>query len=99
MYQYRQHINRRQRALAVDLVFQACSKTAMDDKSIVYQAVSLMDRYYNQKHVYIRDADDVFLSAFTALFISSKSSEVEPLSLRDIRTHFLFHKYTKAEIL
>ena len=58
-----------------------------------------MDRYYNQQYVYIRDANDVFLTSFTALFIASKNSEVEPLSLRDIRTHFLFNRFSNKDIL
>ena len=95
MYQYKQNINRKQRALAVDLVFQACSSAKIDDKSIVYQAVSLMDRYYNQQYLYVRDANDIYLTGFTALFTASKNSEVEPLSLRDIKSHFLSDRFAK----
>lgn len=71
----------------------------MEDKSIVYQAVSLMDRYYNQKDLQAKPHSDAFLTGFTSIFIASKNSEVEPISLSDVKNHLLQGNYSRQQIL
>ena len=39
------------------------------------------------------------LTGYTTLFIASKNSEVEPLSLSDIKNHFLQKNYQRSQIL
>ena len=72
-------------------MFGAAARVKMDDKSIVYEAVSLLDRFYSSSlgKVDFTFQQDCFLTGYTGLFISSKNSEVEPLNLKDIRNHFL----------
>lgn len=41
----------------------------------------------------------MLLTAFVSLFIASKNQEVEPLSLRDIRSHFMHNQFSKKDIL
>ena len=71
----------------------------MEDKSIVYQAVSLMDRFYNQKSLGTKPQADGYLTGFVSIFIASKNSEVEPLSLHDVKNHLLQSNYTRQQIL
>ena len=71
----------------------------MEDKAIVYQSVSLMDRYYSQKNLIVKAQSDCHLTGYTSLFMASKNSEVEPLSLKDVRGHFLNKTYSYNEIL
>ena len=71
----------------------------IDDKSVVFQAVSLLDRYYDQKHLTVKPSSDCVLTGYTTLFIASKNSEVEPLSLSDVKNHFLQKNYQRSQIL
>lgn len=50
--------------------------------------MSYIDKYYHslKKNHDVRDCS---LTVYTALLIASKAYEVEPLSLRDVRDHFL----------
>ena len=58
-----------------------------------------MDRFYNN-FAGNHNPTDYCLTAYVALFIASKNSEVEPLSLRDIRDHFLKGAtYTRSDIV
>ena len=61
----------------------------IEDKSIVYQSVSLFDRFYSKNKEIIFTFKDGLLTGFTSLFIASKSQEVEPISLSDIKNHFM----------
>lgn len=85
--------------MMIDALFLAAQNVRLEDKSVVFQATSLMDRYYNQPDLSFKPESDIFLTAYTALFIATKNSEVEPLSLSDIKNHFLSNKYTRPEIL
>ena len=42
------HITRHLRASVIDWLFEVAMKLSIEDKSVVFQAVNLMDRYYNQ---------------------------------------------------
>ena len=58
-----------------------------------------MDRFYDQRILTPKPISDCYLTGYTALFISSKNSEVEPLTLQDIKHHFLQNSYTREQIL
>ena len=58
-----------------------------------------MDRYYSQSQLNVKPLADAYLTGFTSLFIASKNSEIEPLSLSDIKNHFLNKNYTREQIL
>lgn len=84
--------DRYSRAKTIDKVFAAAQTVKIDDKSIVYQSASLMDRYYQmnyKKDDMHMNLSDSYLTGFTSLFIASKNSEVEPLNIKDIMNHFL----------
>lgn len=66
---------------------------------MVYQTVGYMDRFYAQSHLLPETLQECCLTSYVALFIASKNSEVEPLSLRDIRDHFLRESYKRPEIV
>ena len=40
---------------------------------------------------------DMILTAYTCIFMSSKNSEVEPLSISDVRSHLLNNEFTKDQ--
>lgn len=66
----------------------------MDDKSIVYQAVSMMDRFFAKNYGSIAQFDtESKLTSFVSLFMASKNSEVEPLNMKDIKNHFLNRRF------
>lgn len=92
-------IGRLGRASIVDRLFQVAQNIKIDDKSVVFQAVSLLDRYYDQKSLTVKPSSDCLLTGYTTLFIASKNSEVEPLSLSDIKNHFLQKNYERSQIL
>ena len=71
----------------------------IDDKSIVFLATSLMDRYFSQTQL-SSTLQDSLLTAYTCLFIASKNSDVEPMSLKFFKNVFnLNFKYSHEEIL
>ena len=88
-------IKRTGRAKVIDSLFQVAQQLKMEDKSIVYQAASLMDRFYDQPSLQAKPQADGFLTGYVSLFIASKNTEVEPLSLSDIKNHFLQSNYTR----
>ena len=61
--------------------------------------MGLFDRYYNLSTEKVKGVQDLLLTAHVSLFVASKNSEVEPLSLRDIRDHFLEGNFTRADII
>jgi hypothetical protein len=78
--QNQQHITRHLRASVVDWLFEVATKLNIEDKSVIFQAINLMDRFYDQQTDSL-PAKDLQLTAVTALFISSKNLEVDPLDL------------------
>ena len=91
------------RAQAIDKLFMGAQRVKMEDKGIVYQAVSLVDRYFTEemkwKSKIHNFSSDIYLTAYTSFFIVSKVFEVEPLNLSDVRNHFLMKSCTKEQIL
>lgn len=55
--------------------------------------MSYIDRYCMKTRFPERQSDEICLTAYVALFIASKNSEVEPLSVHDVRNHFLNGTY------
>ena len=82
----------------IDWLFEVCKKLKVQDKTVLYQAVSLMDRFYEAS-----DEDfptkDLQLTAVTCLFIASKNLEVEPLDLQTCTKTLCFNKFTKVDFL
>lgn len=70
----------------------------MEDKSIVFQAINLMDRYYDSLTTSM-PAKDLQLTAVTSLWIASKNLEVEPLCLKTCCQVLCFNKYSKTQFL
>ena len=93
---------RKTRAHIIDTLFKSAAMVKMEDKSIIYQAVSMMDRYleYSSKTFNsLNFTPECTLIAFTSMFVASKNSEVEPLGIRDIKNVFLNRQYKVEEIL
>ena len=91
-------INLQLRAAVVDWLFEVGSKLRIDDKYVIFQAVSLMDRFYEQQSESM-PANDLQLTAVTALFISSKNLEVEPLRLQTCVQELCFDKYEALDFI
>lgn len=68
------------RASVVDWLFEVGTKLQIEDKGVIFQAINLMDRYYD-KQPKSMPTKDLQLTAVTALFIASKNLEVDPLDL------------------
>lgn len=66
-------ITRLGRAQIIDALFQAAQYMKIEDKSIVYQSVSLFDRFYSKNKEIVFTFKDGLLTGFTSLFIASKS--------------------------
>lgn len=58
-----------------------------------------MDRFFATSDYQCKNLADCCLTSYSSLFIASKNSEVEPLSLRDIRDHFLNGHYDRPAIV
>lgn len=85
----------------MDSLFEIAQSLQIDDKTVVYQAVSLMDRYYSSlPKDYSKPFSDCFLTGYTAFFIAMKSTECfYYMRLSDILTKFLCNHYSRKQIL
>lgn len=93
-------IGRVGRAHIIDLLFEIAQTLQIDDKTVVYQAASLMDRYYAGLLDQNKPFADCFLTGYTAFFIAMKNSEnFYYLRLSDITTKFLCNNYSRKQIL
>ena len=79
------------------MLFTICAQQRIEDKQLVYQAVSHFDRYYRKKRYH--NLKQAFMTGCVALFIASKNSDPYPFSLNDISKHFLQNHYLKEELL
>ena len=79
-------------------MFEVCTTMKIDDRGVMYQAVNLIDRFY-EALPHSMPQRDLQLTAVTSLFIASKSLEVEPLDLRACIKDLCYNKYSKAEFL
>lgn len=91
-------ITRHLRASVIDWIFEVGSKLKISDKFVLYQTVSLMDRFYEGQEVDL-PTKDLQLTAVTALFIASKSIDVEPIDLQTCCKTLCFNKYSKTQFL
>lgn len=91
-------ITRQLRASVIDWIFEVGSKMNIEDKSVLFQAISLMDRYYKVQTESL-PAKDLQLTAVTSLFIASKNIEVDPLDLDTCQKTLCFNKYSKSAFL
>lgn len=86
------------RASVVDWLFEVGTKLQIEDKGVIFQAINLMDRYYD-KQPKSMPTKDLQLTAVTALFIASKNLEVDPLDLQTCAKTLCFNKYAKSLFL
>jgi hypothetical protein len=87
-------ITRHLRASVIDWLFEVGTKLAIDDKGVIFQAVNLMDRFYDKAKESL-PVKDLQLTAVTSLFIASKNLEVDPLDLNTCCKTLCFNKYSK----
>ena len=92
------YIPRQLRAQIIDWLFEVGSKMNIEDRTVIYQAINLMDRYY-EALPHSQPSNDLQLTAVTSLFIASKNLEVDPLDLKTCTRHLCYHKYSKADFL
>lgn len=91
-------ITRHLRASVIDWLFEVGTKLGIDDKSVIFQSINLMDRFYESQTV-VLPQNDLQLTAVTALFVASKNLEVDPLDLKTCCTTLCFNKFTKGQFL
>ena len=91
-------ITRHLRAAIIDWLFEVGSKMDIKDKTVLYESANLMDRFYSKvKKSY--PSSDLQLTAVTALLISSKNLEVEPIDLDTCIKQLCFKKYSRSQFL
>ena len=79
-------------------MFEVGMKLNIEDKSVIFQAVNLLDRYYEMQLLSL-PKKDFQLTAVTCLFTASKNLEVEPLDMNTISKTICFNKYSKLQFL
>lgn len=90
-----QLITRHLRASVIDWLFEVGTKLGIDDKSVIFQSINIMDRFYESQTVNLPQ-NDLQLTAVTALFMASKNLEVDPLDLKTCCTTLCFNKFAKS---
>ena len=77
-------------------MFQIAQEVNIDDKTLVYQAASLMDRYYEHGVIFPKSYSDCYLTGFTALLIAVKNSEFHHnLRLNCVKNRYLSNNYSR----
>ena len=92
------HITRQLRAAVIDWLFEVGTKMNIEDRGVLFQAILLMDRFYDCQSRSL-PTRDLQLTAVTALFIASKNLEVDPLHLDSCVKDLCFRKYSRADFL
>ena len=88
------------RAEAIDRIFKGSAEARIEDKSVVYQAIGMLDRYLlTIRHTENDFNPQCYLAAYTSLFLSSKNSEVDPLNIKDVRDYFLNKIFSREKII
>ena len=82
----------------IDWLFEVAQKINIEDKQVLFQAVNLMDRFYEEQRTTL-PSRDLQLTAVTSLFIASKNLEVDPLDLKTCVATLCFNKYSKSHFL
>jgi hypothetical protein len=91
-------ITRQLRAAVIDWLFEVGTKLNIEDKTVLFEAINLMDRFYDQTKELL-PAKDLQLTAVTALFLASKNLEVDPLDLTTCVKTLCFNKYSRVQFL
>lgn len=86
------------RASVIDWLFEVGTKLNIEDRSVLFQAFTLMDRFYDKQTESLQ-TKDLQLTAVTALFVASKNLEVDPLDLQTCCKTLCFNKYSKGQFL
>lgn len=92
------NITRQLRAAVVDWLFEVGSKLEIEDKTVLFEAVNLMDRFYDLTNE-VLPSKDLQLTAVTSLFLASKNLEVDPLDLNTCVKTLCFNKYSRQQFL
>jgi hypothetical protein len=87
-------ITRHLRAAVIDWLFEVGTKLEITDKSVLFEAINLMDRFYTHTNKNLPQ-NDLQLTAVTSLFIASKNLEVDPLDLQTCVKTLCFKKYSE----
>ena len=82
----------------IDWIFEVGGKLGIKDKSVIYLALSLMDRFYEAQDEEL-PTKDLQLTAVTSLFIASKNTDVDPIDLQTCCKTLCFNKYSKSQFL
>ncbi len=91
-------ITRHLRASVIDWLFEVGTKLNIEDKSVIFQAINLMDRFYESQTVNLPQSD-LQLTAVTALLVASKNLMVDPLDLKTCCQTLCFNKFAKGQFL
>lgn len=91
-------ITRHLRAAVIDWLFEVGTKLEIVDKSVLFEAINLMDRFYTHTNKKLPQ-NDLQLTAVTALFIASKNLEVDPLDLQTCVKTLCFKKYSEKQFV
>jgi hypothetical protein len=98
LMQNQEEITRHLRASVIDWLFEVGTKLQIDDKGVIFQAINLMDRYFD-KQQHSLPSKELQLTAVTALFVASKNLEVDPLDLQTCAKTLCFNKYGRPQFL
>lgn len=77
----------------IDWLFEIIGKFKITEKSLMFQAISMMDRYY-QKCEQMMPTSDLQLTAVTCFFIAAKNIMIEPFTLQNVMENMCYNKFT-----
>ena len=79
-------------------MFEVGTKLDIVDKTVLFEAINLMDRFYTNTQQKLPQTD-LQLTAVTTLFIASKNLEVDPLDLQTCVKTLCFKKYADKQFV
>ena len=91
-------ITNKLRASVIDWLFEVGKKLKIEDNNVIFQAVSIMDRFYNNEEISL-PTKDLQLTAVASFFIASKNLEVQPVDLKTCMQKLCYNKYSKNQFL
>ena len=77
----------------IDWLYEVMNKKKITDRSVTFQAIELMDLYY-QHCEQGKELADLQLTAVMAFFVAAKNIMVEPFGLEEARVVLCYEKYT-----
>ena len=92
-----QHIGRQLRMKVIDWLLEVIQKFKITDRSILFQTMELLDRYY--QHYPNMPVYDLQLTAVTCFFIAAKNILIEPITLQNAIEHMCYNKFTEQQFL